>query len=238
MRIHVWIAKHSMLSRRKAEKLVEQGKVIVNDHPAVIGQKVIDSDRVVIDGNTIEVINLPTRLLALHKPVGYVCSHQPQGEERSVDELLPKLENKQWVYVGRLDINTSGLLLVTTDGQLANEIGHPSKGFTRVYRARVSGKLSPKQLDILRSGVELDDGIAKCLSIKQLKNQSGGRNTWYEMTLGQGRYRMVRRLFESQDVQVNRLIRTAFGPIQLSKTHLVGHCDEIDVERLNQLMNK
>ena len=238
VRIHVWIAKHSTLSRRKAEDLVAQGKVMVNNQPAVVGQKVSDNDQITLNDQVIVPQNTPVRLLALNKPVGYVCSHQPQGDERSVDELLPPLDNSQWTYIGRLDINTSGLLLVTTDGQLANQIGHPSQGWTRVYRARVSGKLSSKQLDQLRQGVELEDGIAMCETIRQVKKQSQGRNTWYELSLAQGRYRMVRRLFESQGVQVSRLIRTGFGAIQLSQNHPMGQYHEIDITWVQQLIAK
>ena len=232
MRIHVWLAKYTDLSRRTAEKYVIEGRVRINQQVAKVGQQVTNDDLVYLEGTRIYVKAIHHRLLALNKPEGYVCSHKPQGSEVSVDNLLPQLDNGKWIYVGRLDINTSGLLLVTTDGQLANKLAHPSKGFSRKYLARVSSSLSQTQIQLLQKGLMLEDGLAKFDEIKATKRTSPGQNTWYQVTIGEGRNREVRRLFESQGLQVSRLKRIAFGPIILGRNMKLGSYEEIDMDWL------
>lgn len=236
MRIHVWIAKHTPLSRRKAEQMVAEGLVKINQKIAQVGQQVSNQDQVYLEGKLIRSYEIPQQLLALNKPEGYVCSHKPQGDEQSVDLLLPKLSNHKWIYVGRLDINTSGLLLVTTDGQLANKLAHPSSGFKRQYLARVSGMLSSHSLNMLQQGVMLEDGMARFAEIKPTKKTSPGKNTWYRITITEGRNREVRRLFESQGVEVSRLKRIAFGPIILDKSHALGKYQEIDLQWMRDFL--
>lgn len=238
MRIHVWIAKYTDLSRRKAEALVIAGDVKINDEIAKVGQAVSDRDQVKINDKIIRT-KTPDRLIyALHKPVGYVCSHKPQGDEISVFSLLPKLNVGKWVMVGRLDINTSGLLLVTTDGVLANALAHPSQGFDRSYLVRVSRKLTEQELSSLKKGVALEDGPACFKSITSHRGSEKGRNTWYKVTLTEGRNRIVRRLMEAMDVSVSRLIRIQFGPIKLEKNLGVGKYEAVDAHWVDKILRR
>lgn len=235
MRVHVWIAKYTTYSRRKAEALVEQGLVTINGQIAKVGQPVELADAVVVEGKRIQSRNIEPVLMALHKPLGYECSHNSETH-LSVFELLPKLKSGKWILVGRLDVNTSGLLLVTTDGQLANKLAHPSRGFEREYLVRVSQALSPEALVQLKKGVMLEDGKAKVSHIKEQKKSGSGRNVWYNLVLKEGRNRIVRRLMESQGVQVSRLMRVRFGPIKLDKAMGVGKTQVIDAEWVKDLL--
>lgn len=238
MRIHVWIAKYTDLSRRKAEALVISGDVKINNQVAQVGQSINDGDQVKINDKIVRA-KTPDRLVyALHKPVGYVCSHKPQGDEISVFSLLPKLTVGKWVMVGRLDINTSGLLLVTTDGVLANSLAHPSQGFDRSYLVRVSRKLSDQELVLLKTGVALDDGPACFKSIKPHRGSEQGKNAWYKVTLTEGRNRIVRRLMEAMNVSVSRLIRTQFGPIKLEKNLGLGKYEVIDPKWIDKVLRR
>ena len=232
MRIHVWLAKHTKLSRRKAEQYVADGRVQISGQVARIGQAVMASDLVYLDGQQIRSITVEPKLIALHKPVGYVCTTQPQEHQTSVYDLLPS-QSAKWILVGRLDVNTSGLLLVTTDGELANLLAHPSSNMEREYLVRVSGELDKSQQALLKKGVELEDGKAQVKRIKQ-HGKPSGRNYWYELVLEEGRNRIVRRLMGYFDLQVSRLIRVRFGPIKLERQLGVGKYQEIDIKWLRQ----
>ena len=239
MRIHVWLAKHTKLSRRKAEMQVSEKRVTINHKTAEIGQAVESGDVVHLDGVRIRAVQSERRIVALHKPEGYVCSHRPQGDELSVFNLLPEYTHTKWILVGRLDINTCGLLLVTNDGNLANQLAHPSTGLEREYLVRVNSKLSSEIIAQLKQGVMLDDGWAKFSHITLQPKQKEGRNTWYKVTLDEGRNRIVRRLMESQGVLVNRLMRVRFGPFKLDKALGVGKFQDISPQWVDQyLANK
>lgn len=228
MRIHVWLAKHTKLSRRKAESYVAEGRVSVSGKQAVVGQIVTEADTVYLDNKCVRAITVVPKLLALHKPVGFVCTAKPQAQQTSVLDLLPEQHTK-WVLIGRLDVNTSGLLLVTTDGELANLMAHPSSNIEREYLVRVNGTLTESMLAEMKSGIELDDGRVVVKRIKP-HGKSTGRNGWYEMVLEEGRNRVVRRLMAYYQLQVSRLIRVRFGPIKLERQLGVGKYQEIDIE--------
>jgi 23S rRNA pseudouridine2605 synthase len=236
MRIHVWLAKHTNISRRKAEVLVQDGRVQIGGCIAQIGQKVEAVADVRVDGKIIRNITVDRQVLALHKPVGYVCSQSPQDQLPSVFDLLPKLSGGKWVLVGRLDVNTSGLLLVTTDGNLANKLAHPSHGFEREYLVRISQTLTQSMLDNLRGGVMLDDGEARVQKIQPHGKPTQGANAWYMVILKEGRNRIVRRLMASQGVNISRLIRVRFGPIKLEKALNVGKYQTIDCAWIDQYL--
>ncbi|MGH8453956.1 MAG: pseudouridine synthase, partial [Nevskiales bacterium] len=189
------------------------GKVTVNGRPASLGQKILPTDQVNIEGRRIALerrLQVPRRVLLYRKNAGEIVAlRDPEGRD-TVFRKLPKLSEGRWIAVGRLDYNTSGLLLFTTDGELARRLMHPKYQIEREYAVRVLGEVSDEVLERLRKGVKLDDGPAR---FEQIMPAGGeGANRWYSVLLREGRNRIVRRLFESQELQVSRLIRVRFGP--------------------------
>ena len=215
-RLHKVLAQVGLGSRRQIEDWIRAGRVQVNGQPAVLGQSITHADRVAVDGQPVTVTApAKTRLLIYHKPEGELCTrHDPEGRP-TVFDRLPALSTGRWISVGRLDINSSGLLLLTTDGTLANRLMHPSNHLQREYAVRVSGDVEPAMLDRLRAGVELEDGPGRFVIITDGGGE--GRNHWYNVTVDEGRNRLVRRLWASQGVVVSRLLRVRFGPLQLPR---------------------
>ena len=225
-------------SRREMEAVIEAGRVSVNGSVAKLGDRIesgVDL-QVRIDGHLVSVQtedDVICRVLAYYKPEGELCTRtDPQGRP-TVFDRLPQVKGSRWVAVGRLDINTSGLLLFTTDGELANRLMHPSREVEREYAVRVFGEVSEDNLRALRGGVELDDGPA---SFKRLIAAGGeGLNHWYHAVLSEGRNREVRRLWESQGLQVSRLMRIRYGDITLPKGLPRGGWTELPLEQVNYL---
>lgn len=210
-------------SRRHVEDWIREGRVKVNGMIAELGMKVVATDRVEVDGRRIHLekrLDQSPRVLAYNKPEGRVTTrHDPEGRPTVFDDL-PEQARGRWIAVGRLDINTSGLLLFTNDGALADRLMHPSSEISREYACRVLGEVTPEALEKLKSGVKLDDGIARFETIEIAGGE--GANQWFHVTLKEGRNREVRRLWESQDLQVSRLIRLRFGPIRLDRYLMRG----------------
>lgn len=227
MRIHAWLGKYTSLSRRDAEKKVEEGSVTIDGKTAVIGQKVQGHEVIRVDLKRISSVTTEDILLALNKPEGYECSRKPQGTDLSVYDLLPNIKVGKWILIGRLDINTSGLLLVTNNGALANKLAHPSNGYEREYLVRINGELTHGEITDLKKGVMLEDGIAKCHRITEHRGTKGV-NRWYKIVMKEGRNRIVRRLMEIIGLKVSRLIRVRFGPIKLEKALGVGSYQAVD----------
>ena len=202
-------------SRRRMEELISAGRIMVNEKLAVIGQRIQSADRIMLDGQLIHLNAEDTenRVLMYHKPAGEIVSRDdPQGRP-SVFDNLPKLDAARWIAVGRLDFNTSGLLLLTTSGDLANKLMHPGSMIEREYAVRVRGELSDQQVKLLRTGIELDDGLAK---LERVDAHGGGAsNRWYHVVLFEGRNREVRRLFDAVGQPVGRLMRVRFGALHL-----------------------
>ncbi len=225
-------------SRREIEAMIEKGLVSVDGKMAKLGDRVDVHSGVKIRING-EIVNLThaqkemCRVLMYYKPEGELCTRvDPQGRA-TVFDRLPRLTGSRWIAVGRLDINTSGLLLFTTDGELANRLMHPSHEVEREYAVRVFGQVDDAMIGRLRRGVQLEDGMANFTSIKAAGGQ--GMNQWFNVTLMEGRNREVRRLWESQDIQVSRLIRVRYGNIELMKSLPRGGWEEMPLKQVNYL---
>jgi 23S rRNA pseudouridine2605 synthase len=232
------LAQSGLGSRRDLEQWIADGRVTVNDEPAHVGQRVSWGDRVAIDGKPVRVriAPLPTRVLAYHKPVGEVCTlDDPEGRP-TVFRRLPRLPHGKWQSVGRLDINTEGLLLFTTSGELANRLMHPRFGVEREYAVRVLGTLSVENKDKLLAGVPIDGQLAQFLRIEDGGGE--GANRWYRVVIGEGRNREVRKLFDAVGMAVSRLIRIRYGAVLLPrglKRGMAVDLPEDDVKLLRRL---
>lgn len=232
-RIQKLLAQAGLGSRREIESWIEQGRVVVNGRVARLGDQAEASDQIVVSGRPVELSAPTHRVIVYHKPEGEVCTRaDPEGRE-SVFDHLPRLLQGRWVSIGRLDLNTSGLLLFTTDGDLAHRLMHPSHEVEREYAVRVLGEVSPEILQRLLQGVELDDGMARFDSLREAGGS--GANHWYHVTLKEGRNREVRRLWESQGVRVSRLIRVRFGPIELGRDLGTGRWRELEPHQMRQI---
>ncbi len=232
------LARAGQGSRREIEEVIAAGRVSVDGKIATLGDRVqvSSSTKIRIDGNLVSLI--PTqkeicRVLMYYKPEGELCTRSDPEGRATVFDRLPRLTGSRWIAVGRLDINTSGLLLFTTDGELANRLMHPSREVEREYSVRVFGEVNDAMIQRLRKGVQLEDGPA---NFKQIKAVGGtGINQWFDVTLTEGRNREVRRLWESQGIQVSRLIRIRYGNIKLEKSLPRGGWEEMGLEQVNYL---
>ncbi len=236
-RLQKVLASRGLGSRREIETWIEAGLVTVNGRPAILGTKVEPSDKIAIKGRLISNFSEDHQLIMYNKPNGQICTRfDPQGTV-TVFSKLPKLDKLRWVSVGRLDINSSGLLLFTTDGDLAHALMHPKSNIEREYAVRVLGKVDDSHLKNMKKGVKLEDGtIAKFTKIS--KAGGTGANTWYNVTLTQGRYREVRRLWESQGLNVSRLIRIKYGPFSLPRSLSEGKYVSLDYDKYRKELVK
>jgi 23S rRNA pseudouridine2605 synthase len=217
------------------EQWIGAGRVSVNGEQATVGTRIRTGDRVLVDGRAVRLRQgEAARVLLYHKPVGEIVSRDdPEGRPEVFDKL-PRLRGAKWIAVGRLDFNTSGLLVFTTSGELANRLMHPRHRIEREYAVRVLGELSEEQLHALRMGVQLDDGPAHLDSIEDAGGQ--GSNHWYNVVLSEGRNREVRRLFEAVNLMVSRLMRVRFGPIDLPSHLKRGQMRELDEAEIARLL--
>jgi 23S rRNA pseudouridine2605 synthase len=251
-RIQKALATAGVASRRAIEDMIAEGRISVNGRPAELGQKVDHNDHVRVDGRSVVLSRKaePTRVLLYRKKVGELVTREDPEGRRTVFRKLPELETGRWIAIGRLDVNTSGLLLLTNNGELARRLMHPSFEMVREYAVRVLGTVDAEVLQRLRKGVQLDDGPARFESIRagqkhqEYQDEDGGdddekksaANSWWQVTVKQGRNRVVRRLFESQNLQVSRLMRVAYGPITLGRGIKAGTAREATAEELQALL--
>ncbi|WP_313314104.1 pseudouridine synthase [Pulveribacter sp.] len=235
-KLHKVLAQAGMGSRLEMEQLILEGRISVNNEPAHVGQRVQFGDQIKVNGKPLRVRidPPPTRVIAYHKPVGEVVTHDDPQNRPTVFRKLPRLMHGKWQSVGRLDLNTEGLLLLTSSGELANRLMHPRFGLEREYAVRVLGALSDEERQRLLDGVPLEDGMASFGSI----DEGGGEgvNCWYRVTISEGRNREVRRMFEAVGHAVSRLIRIRYGAMLLPRGLKRGAWVELDDRDINALM--
>lgn len=235
-RLHKVLANAGLGSRRMLEQRIQAGEVEVNGSAAGIGASVHAGDRVVLDGKQFVVATDnrdETEVLVYHKPEGVVTTREDPEGRPTVFEQLPRLKGARWVAVGRLDINTTGLLLLTTDGELANALMHPRSALEREYLCRVHGEVPDEIIEKLKSGVELEDGPARFDEIGVISR--GGSHSWFRVVIREGRNREVRRLWDSQGFLVSRLKRIRYGSVQLPRALRRGDCETLGEEAVKEL---
>jgi 23S rRNA pseudouridine2605 synthase len=235
-RIQKLLSRAGYGSRREIERWIEAGDILVNGKVAEIGQPISETDKVILRGKTLHLeskLRATPKVIMYHKKAGEMCTrHDPEGRPTVFDNL-PHLRQGRWIMIGRLDVNTDGLLLFTTDGELANKLMHPSSEVEREYATRVLGEVDAEMLQRLQSGVQLEDGPAHFLRIQEGGGE--GANHWYHVVLAEGRNREVRRLWESQGIRVSRLIRVRYGFLSLPRSLRGGHYEELDVKTVRRL---
>lgn len=235
-RIQKVLAQTGLGSRREIERWIAQGRVSVNGDVVSLGARLLPSDQVRVDGKIVKVqadAAAEPRVIVYSKPEGVICSRSDPEGRPTVFENLPKLKNQRWISVGRLDINTSGLLILTTDGELANRLMHPSYEVDREYAVRIHGQVDDAMLTRLKEGVLLEDGVARFTDIQPAGGDA--TNQWFHVVLMEGKNREVRRLWESQDVQVSRLKRVRYGCMFLPSRLKVGAWEELNNKEINEL---
>ena len=232
------LAQAGIGSRRMMEEWIANGRVIVNGEVATLGMRVVEGDLVKAERRTIRVGERyqAARVLLYHKPEGEIVSRDDPGKRASVFEKLPRLRGQKWIAVGRLDFNTSGLLIFTTSGELANRLMHPRFEVEREYAVRVQGAMTEEQINlVLKQGVELEDGLVK---FEKLEDQGGeGFNHWYRVMLKEGRNRVVRRTFDALGLPVSRLMRIRFGIITLPPRLKRGMIAELGKGEVAQVLD-
>jgi 23S rRNA pseudouridine2605 synthase len=225
-------------SRRMMEEWIAAGRVSVNGEVATLGMRVVEGDLVKADRRTIRIGERThaVRVLLYHKPEGEIVSRDDPEKRKSVFDNLPKLRDQKWIAIGRLDFNTSGLLIFTTSGELANRLMHPRFEVEREYAVRVQGTMTEAQMNqALKQGVKLEDGIVK---FEKLEDEGGeGFNHWYRVMLKEGRNRVVRRIFDAMGLPVSRLMRVRFGIISLPPRLKRGMTNELNADEVAQVLD-
>ena len=234
-RIQKILANEGIVSRRQAENLIREGRIKINGQEAILGMSISRSDLIEIDGKAVEISKgtNPLRVLMYNKKVGEISSTKDPEGRPSVFLALPKISKGKWISVGRLDINTSGLMLFTNNGELANKLMHPSSKIEREYVARIRGQVEPDHIRKLLEGVHLEDGKA-CFSDLQ-PGRKGKSNQWFAMVIMEGRTREVRRMWESQGFSVSRLKRVRIGGLFLPANLRQGNYKELAEKEIKSI---
>jgi 23S rRNA pseudouridine2605 synthase len=231
------LAAQGLGSRRALEKWISDGRIKVNGKVATLGDRVSGKDHIQVDGRSLGKRKLRHRYLLYNKVAGEICTRDDPEGRPTVFRKLPHLKDQRWVSVGRLDFNTAGLLLFTTDGALANRLMHPSSGIDREYAVRVLGEVTDEHMQILKDGVLLEDGMARFTDIQKAPGEAGA-NHWYHVVIMEGRNREVRRLWESLGLTVSRLKRVRFGSFFIPSGVKAGRYVELenrDVKELHRM---
>ncbi|MCW4153716.1 23S rRNA pseudouridine(2605) synthase RluB [Halomonas sp. 18H] len=230
------LARAGLGSRREMETAIADGRVKVNGQVATLGDRMEAGDRVALDDRPVTLRSaeeVPRRVIMYNKPEGELCTRKDPEGRRTVFDRLPRLKGERWIAIGRLDINTSGLLLFTTDGELANRLMHPSTQIEREYAVRIMGEVAMEQIKAMTEGVMLDDGPARFTDVQEFGGE--GINTWFHVVIMEGRNREVRRLWESQNLTVSRLKRVRYGNIFLDKRAKAGEWIELGQDEIDDL---
>lgn len=236
-RIQKVLARGGVGSRREVERWITEGLVVLNGEAASLGDRLKTGDELVLKGRPLKWEKFgvqPTRVLIYHKPTGEVVTRHDPDDRPIVFKKLPKLQTGRWIAVGRLDINTQGLLLFTNNGELANRLMHPSSEIDREYAVRILGEVTADHIAQLKKGVQLEDGLAKFDDIQF--NGGEGANRWYHVTVTEGRNRLVRRLWEALEFKVSRLMRVRYGPIFLPDGLSARQSHELTAKELDDLL--
>ena len=236
LRLQKFLAQAGIGSRRSCEQLIKDSKIFVNGKVATLGQKVSENDEVIFEGRRILSKSANLKVIILNKPRGVLSAKKDDKKIKLIFDFLPKIQNEpDWIAVGRLDINTSGLMLFTNDGNLAHQIMHPSFKIDREYLVRARGHFNDQKKKNMLSGVKIDHEIYKFSDIVPGEKQS--TNQWFSVCMLTGKNREVRKLFESQDLEVSRLKRVRIGPIFLPSTLKEGECVNLSEAQINELKN-
>lgn len=235
-RIQKTLARCGLGSRRQIEAAIKLGQITINRKPVTLGQKLQVGDKIAWKNRAwmVALEQVMPKVLMYHKPLGLVCTRRDEKGRPTVFDKLPQLKGEKWLNIGRLDINTTGLLLFTTDGDFANHMMHPSANIDREYACRIFGEITEEAIKNLLSGVELEDGVAKFSDVQAAGGEDSS-NKWFHVALMEGRNREVRRLWESQGVQVNRLKRVRYGGVFLPKHLRQGEFRELNLKELTLL---
>lgn len=237
-RIQKALARQGLGSRRQIEGWISEGKITVNGMQAGIGDQVQAGDQVMFGGRKIVIRDAePTlpRVIVYNKPEGEVCTRDDPEGRPTVFDRLPRLKHGRWIMVGRLDINTAGLVLLTDNGELANRLMHPSHQVEREYAVRTLGRATEDMLYKVTHGVQLEDGMARFEDVVDTDPQATATNHWYHVVIMEGRKREVRRLWEAVGLRVSRLKRVRYGPVMLSKNHRQGQSKELSEKKTIEL---
>ena len=230
------LAAAGLASRREIERWIASGRVTINGGAATLGDRAAPGDVLRVDGKVVRRAGLRRRLIRYHKPAGEVTARRDPLGRPTVFDRLPSLGRARWIAVGRLDFNTTGLLLFTDDGELANRLMHPRSGIEREYAVRVRGEPTPQALESLTTGIVLSDGEARFAALRPAGGE--GANRWFHVVLREGRNREVRRLFEAAGCVVSRLIRVRFGPVTLPRALRSGRYEDVDGQEARALMRE
>lgn len=229
------LARAGVGSRREMERWIDEGRITVDGRAAKRGDRVSPQQRIRIDGRALPPATLApkARVILYHKPEGEVTTRSDPEGRATVFDRLPTLRHGRWIAIGRLDLNASGLLLFTTDGELANRLMHPSRQIEREYAVRVLGEVTPSMIERLKQGVTLEDGNARFDDVVDAGGT--GANHWYHVVLREGRNREVRRMWEAVGATVSRLIRVRYGPVALPRLLPMGRCRDLEGEGMDEL---
>ncbi len=233
------LARTGLGSRRALEQWIIDGRIRINGRVATLGDRVSAKDSLMVDGEPLFISARQQMIecLIYHKPEGQVCTRSDTQNRPTVFDNLPSIEGGRWISIGRLDLNTSGLLLFTNNGDLANRLMHPSTGVVRRYLVRIRGRLSRDTIHLItKTGVKLDGEMASFDSVQPQESSEKGTNNWVEVSIKEGRYREVRRIFETVGHPVSRLKRIAYGTVKLSRQLRQGRCEKMAPMQLERLL--
>ena len=233
------LARGGFGSRRSVEVLITEGRVKVNGRTAKLGDRATEEALIKVNEQLVKTTRLakqPTQVILYNKPEGKVSTRSDEKGRDTIFSQMPRIINSRWLSIGRLDMNTSGLMILTNNGELANRLAHPSFEIEREYMVRVFGDIADSVIDQLKKGVQLEDGMARFEKVSRLKSDDESMNNWFRVSLKEGRNREVRRMWESQGVQVSRLHRVRYGAFQLPRTLRKGKTQPLTWKQINQLL--